>query len=1049
MIVRKPFPPLDTRRAAISALYRADESDVVESLIEEASVTPATRNRITERATTLVSQVRETRLAQGGIDAFMSQYELSSEEGVVLMCVAEALLRIPDAETADKLIEDKIVPADWQRHLGASDSLFVNASTWALMLTGRVLKFDSDRETDLGRVVSRFVKRSGEPVIRRALFQAMHIMGRQFVLGRTIKEALREAREAEAKGYRYSYDMLGEAARTAADAERYFDAYLDAIDAIGTAAAGRGPIEGPGISIKLSALHPRYEYAQHGRVMDEVVPRLRTLAARAKDHDIGVTVDAEEADRLDLSLDVIEAVSGSAELSGWDGFGLALQAYQKRATAVVDWLADLARRHKRRLMVRLVKGAYWDTEIKRAQERGLDGYPVFTRKASTDVSFIACAKRLLETPDRFYPQFATHNALTLATVVEIAGDRPDFEFQCLHGMGDALYDQIVGPEKLNIPARIYAPVGSHEDLLPYLVRRLLENGANTSFVNRIVDEDLPIETLVRSPVTELSGYASLPHPQIPLPVDLFAPERNNSSGLDLSDPEGLRTLDRAVSAHTGPWTASPIIDGAPMTSGVTRTTFDPSDHRRAIGEVVEASAGDAELALSSAVSAFEDWSSAPADERASCLEKAADLLETRTADFIALCGAEAGKTLPDALGEVREAADFCRYYAMMARREFSGPEMLGGPTGEANQISLHGRGVFATLNPWNFPLAIFMGQTVAALAAGNAVIAKPAEQTPLVAAAAVRLLHDAGVPGGVLHLLPGSGHVVGAALVADPRVAGVAFTGSTETARVIAGTLAAREGPMVPLIAETGGQNALIVDSSALPEQVVTDVLASAYNSAGQRCSALRVLFVQADVADRVIEMIAGAMHELVVGPPCYLETDVGPVIEAAALDGLERHSVRMSREGHLLAETPMPVDLPPGTYFAPRAFEIDAISRLEREVFGPILHIVRYESDRLDSVIDAINRTGYGLTLGIHSRIDKMIDHVLRQVRVGNAYVNRNQIGAVVGVQPFGGEGLSGTGPKAGGPRYLHRFATERVVSINTTAAGGNAALMTLDGEG
>ena len=1046
MIIDPALAEVSPLRQALRATYHADETEVVEALLAEAELPAPARKRVAERATLLVEEVRRRRLGQGGIDAFMNEYELSSREGVVLMCLAEALLRVPDADTADKLIKDKLAEADWQAHLGHSESLFVNASTWALMLTGRVIRLDQGQTDDLGDVLRRVVARSGEPVIRGAVTQAMRILGRQFVMGRTIEEALERARPLEAKGYTYSYDMLGEAAYTMADAERYFGAYRSAIAAIGKAAQGKGPIAAPGISIKLSALHPRYLFAQRERVLAELAPRLKALALDAKQADIGLTVDAEEADRLDISLEVIEAVSGDPELAGWEGFGLAVQTYQKRAAPLIDWLADMARRHQRRLMVRLVKGAYWDSEVKRAQEQGLAGYPVFTSKASTDVSYLACVKKLLAAPEAFYPQFATHNAHSLATVMELAGNRADFEFQRLHGMGEALYEQVVEEDKLGLPCRIYAPVGSHEDLLAYLVRRLLENGANTSFVNRIQDEKLPISEIVADPVAKVRGWDRIPHPNIPLPAELYGADRTNSRGLDLSDVPALAALGSAAAeaAERG-WRAGPIVGGQER-QGAAQDLHNPADHRQVVGAVTEAAEADIEAALAQAAAAAPAWDAAPAEARAACLERAADLYEARTSELVALCIREAGKTVNDAIAEIREAVDFCRYYALKARQDFGAPLVLPGPTGERDELSLHGRGSFLCISPWNFPLAIFTGQITAALAAGNAVIAKPAEQTPLIAAAAVRLLHQAGVPGEVLHLLPGDGPKVGAPLVADPRISGVAFTGSTEVARLINQSLAAREGPIVPLIAETGGQNAMIVDSTALPEQVTRDVMMSAFQSAGQRCSALRVLFLQDSVADRMLEMISGALDELKVGDPARLSTDIGPVIDAEAQAMLQAHVKRMTQEGRLIAQARLGADCAAGTFVAPAAFEIDALSRLQREVFGPVLHVVRYASDRLDAVIEAINGSGYGLTLGIHSRIDSTVDYIHQRLKVGNAYVNRNIIGAVVGVQPFGGEGLSGTGPKAGGPHYLHRFATERTLSVDTTAAGGNASLMSLE---
>ncbi|MDX1431697.1 MAG: bifunctional proline dehydrogenase/L-glutamate gamma-semialdehyde dehydrogenase PutA [Gammaproteobacteria bacterium] len=1046
MIFDQPLPEQSAARREIAAWYRRDEGEVVEHLLDNVELDGEALDRIAERARALVVEVRRGRLGHGGIDAFLHEYELSSQEGVVLMCLAEALLRIPDDETADRLIADKIGPADWERHLGHSDSVFVNASTWALMLTGRVVTLRDFEGQTLRSVLGRLVSRLGEPVIRQSVIQGMRILGRQFVMGRTIEEALERAEADEERGYRHSFDMLGEAAHTAADAERYFEAYRRAIDAIGAHAAGRGPIEASGISVKLSALHPRYEFAQRTRVMRELVPRLRELAVQAKSLDVGLTVDAEEADRLELSFDVIESVYRDAALDGWDGFGLALQAYQRRALAAVEWLAELARARGRRLMLRLVKGAYWDTEIKRAQERGVASYPVFTRKASTDVSYLACAHRIFSHTDAFYPQFATHNAHTVAALVEMAGERRSFEFQRLHGMGEALYEQVVGADAMDLPCRIYAPVGSHEDLLPYLVRRLLENGANTSFVNRIIDERAPIEEIIADPIIRMRNTASKPHPRIPAPTDLYQPERRNSHGIELSDPTELEPLDAAMErALAREWRAGPIIGGAAQ-PGSEHAATDPSDRRRQIGVVASADRDHVATAMTRAERGASAWDDTDAQTRARALERTADLMERDMAELMALAVREGGKCLPDAVAEVREAIDFCRYYATRCRRDFGAPVKLPGPTGELNQISLHGRGVFVCISPWNFPLAIFTGQVAAALAAGNAVVAKPAEQTPLIACHAVRLMHEAGVPHDALHCLPGDGESVGAPLVADPRVAGVAFTGSTDTARIIQRTLAGKDGPIVPLIAETGGQNAMIVDSSALPEQVVTDTIASAFQSAGQRCSALRVLFVQTDVADRILDMLVGAMAELSIGDPALLDTDIGPVIDQPAREMLESHAERMLREAKLLYRCELGAGCAHGTYFAPCAFELEDLALLEREVFGPVLHVIRYRASELDAVIDRINGTGYGLTVGIHSRIDATVAHAQRRLRVGNAYVNRNQIGAIVGVQPFGGEGLSGTGPKAGGPRYLHRFATERVISINTTAQGGNASLMSLE---
>jgi RHH-type proline utilization regulon transcriptional repressor/proline dehydrogenase/delta 1-pyrroline-5-carboxylate dehydrogenase len=1034
----EPPPASRGARVRIAPLYRADETQVDETLLAEAALTPEQQREVARQARALVQEVRKRRVGAGGLDAFLHEYALSSREGVVLMCLAEALLRIPDAETADRLIADKIGGADWENHLGQSDSLFVNASTWALMLTGRVIGLEGGEDRDWTNVLRRIVRRSGEPVIRQAVTQAMRILGRQFVMGRTIDEALERAEAMEAKGYRYSYDMLGEAARTQADADRYLSSYRAAIAAIGAEAKGRGPISAPGISVKLSALHPRYEIFKRKRVMDELVPRLVALAGDAARHGVGFTIDAEESERLEPSLDVIAAVAAAPSLQGWDGLGLAVQAYQKRATAVVDYLAELARDTRRRLMVRLVKGAYWDSEVKRAQERGL-GYPVFTRKIATDVSYLAVAKRLLASPDAFYSQFATHNAHTLAAVRVLAGDVP-YEFQRLHGMGEALYDQVVA----EVPTRVYAPVGGHEDLLAYLVRRLLENGANTSFVNRIVDEDLPIDEIIADPATRLRSLPVKPHPRIARPADLYRPERANSRGLDLTDDTVATALARDMEAAAKqPWRAEPLVGGRAV-GGIGRPGLDPSDRERRVSTIVEADERAVATAIELAAGAAKGWDDTPAERRAQALDRIATLYEEHMPALMALAVREGGKTLMDAVAEVREAVDFCRYYAARARADFARPFDLPGPTGEKNRLELHGRGVFCCISPWNFPLAIFTGQVVAALAAGNAVLAKPAEQTPAIAAYAVRLMHEAGIPGEVLHLLIGDGKV-GARIVADGRIDGVAMTGATETARAILKSLAEKKGPIPPLIAETGGQNAMIVDSSALPEQVVQDAVTSAFQSAGQRCSALRVLYLQEDVAERMIAMLAGALQELRLGDPGLLDTDVGPVIDAEQLAMLDAHATRMAREGRLLARAPYRLDCDRGTFFAPMAVEIDSLKRLPGEVFGPILHVIRYRARDLDRVLAEIRGTGFGLTLGIHSRIDGTVERIVHGLKVGNTYVNRNMIGAVVGVQPFGGEGLSGTGPKAGGPFYLHRFATERTISVDTTAASGNASLLSL----
>ena len=1032
-------------RQALHDSHRVDETRIINKLVSFACFTPDARQHILDRARPLVQAVRDRRLQCGGLDAFLNTYDLSTREGIVLMCMAEALLRIPDSETVDRLIRDKIGNTEWEKRLGTSNSTFVNAGTWALMLTGRIVNLEND-DRNLGGTFKRLIARAGEPVIRQAVTSAMRILGKQFVMGRTINEALERARNPERHGYRHSYDMLGEAARSSHDALRYFESYTNAIEAIGAAAEGCPVLEAPSISIKLSALHPRYEVANRDRVRRELWPAVKALALKAKSLHVGFTIDAEEVDRLEMSLDLIEALSLDSELAGWNGLGFAVQAYQKRALATIDWLADLAHRANRRLMVRLVKGAYWDTEIKLTQERGLADYPVFTRKASTDVSYLACARRLLADPGAFYPGFATHNAHTLSAVAEIAGAHKDWEFQRLHGMGEELYNEVVGQDKWGIACRVYAPVGNHEDLLAYLVRRLLENGANSSFVNRIADALLPIETLVSDPAERVASLTVKPHPGIPLPRDLFGACRANSEGLDMYDQDTLDQLRGAIEASIRTaYTASPLIGGHPV-AGPARPVFSPADRRDTVGQVVEATRYDADGAMLRAQAAFRGWEGVPAGERAAILERAAELFQQRLFELVALIVREGGRTQGDAVSEVREAIDFCRYYAAQIREKFVEPILLPGPTGECNRLSLRGRGVFVCISPWNFPLAIFVGQITAALAAGNTVVAKPAEQTPLIAMLAIQILHSAGVPVCALSVLPGDGHI-GAALVADPRCAGVAFTGSTDVARLIAQSLAAKPGPIVPLIAETGGQNALIADSSALPEQVVRDVLASAFNSAGQRCSSLRVLFVQSDIADKVIAMLRGAMQELRIGHPNDIRTDVGPVIDDDARRQLDAHSRMLDSFAAPLHVCTLEDDIcEHGTYFAPRAYEIDRLTRLEREIFGPILHIIRWKAEELDQVCDAIAATGYGLTLGIHSRIDATIERITRRLPVGNTYVNRNIIGAVVGVQPFGGEGLSGTGPKAGGPHYLYRFSSERTLSVDTTAAGGNAGLMSLD---
>ncbi|MEE4638880.1 MAG: bifunctional proline dehydrogenase/L-glutamate gamma-semialdehyde dehydrogenase PutA [Wenzhouxiangella sp.] len=1030
---------VDPAASALDVAWAADETERVRRLLAEVDLDAAAREQIAARAVDLVCRVRERSRDTGAMEAFMREYDLSSEEGVVLMCLAEALLRIPDGETAEKLIADKLSEADWESHIGRSESLFVNASTWGLMLTGRLVRVGSSTARDLGSALGRLVNRSGEPVIRLAIRQAMRIMGHQYVMGRTIDDALERAAHRENRRFRYSFDMLGEAALTASDAERYRHSYEAAIRAIGTTTDNDEIFGLPSISVKLSALHPRYEHAQEERVLDELVPILLELAILAREQGIALTVDAEEAERLQLSLKVFERVLTDPAMVEWDGLGLALQAYQKRAWAAIDWLVDRARSSGHRIPVRLVKGAYWDTEIKFAQIEGLDDYPVFTRKCNTDLSYLACARKILDHPDCFYGQFATHNAHTIAAIAQMAGDRQDFEYQRLHGMGQELYDEVLDSEGFNSACRVYAPVGNHKDLLPYLVRRLLENGANTSFVNRIVDEKLPADEVVSDPISEVERLEQIPHPRIPLPVDLYGSHRRNSRGINFAWDGAADALSEQMDEYgKGQWDFSdqPGCDEARLVS--------PADLSDTTGRVMWASADSASRAVDRALAAQPNWDRRGAHERAAILDDIAAALEANRAELMALCAREAGKTLRDGIAEVREAADFCRYYARQARDHLAEPLELPGPTGESNQLTHHGRGVFVCISPWNFPLAIFTGQVVAALVAGNSVIAKPAEQAPLIALRTVQLMRAAGVPEDVLIAVPGDG-AVGAALTRDPRIHGVAFTGSTSTARLINRTLAERDGPLATLIAETGGQNAMIVDSSALPEQVVRDAIASAFHSAGQRCSALRVLFLQTDIAERVLTMLAGAMGEIRIGPPGLLSTDIGPVIDAGQLEMLQAHAQRMDEQARLIARVPLPEGLPEGYWFAPSAYEISGIDQLDGEVFGPVLHVVRYRARDLDQVIDQINATGYGLTLGVHSRIDRVQKHIASRVKVGNAYINRNMTGAVVGVQPFGGEGLSGTGPKAGGPQYLFRFTTERTRTVNTAAVGGNASLLAL----
>ncbi len=1046
--------------AAFASDYAPADEILVPRLLGETAAGPAVEARIAARARRYITAIREARGGIGGLEDFMHEYSLSTPEGLALMSLAEALLRVPDAATQDRLIEDKLGAADWE-HTAArdSESWLVSATTWALGLTARIVHPPATPEG----IIRRLAQRLGQPTVRTAARQAMRLLGHQFVLGETIEDALARGRESRRKGLRHSFDMLGEGARTARDAERYFASYAHAIESIGRDAEGVLPGR-PGISIKLSALHPRYVARQRERVLAELTPRLIELAATARAYDLNLTVDAEEADRLELSLEVFARLLSEPSLAGWEGLGLAVQAYQKRAPAVIDWLAGAAAASGRRLMVRLVKGAYWDTEIKRAQERGLPDFPVFTRKPATDLCYLACAQRLLAARPRLYPQFATHNALTVASIVEMArdggsGDRA-FEFQRLHGMGEALYAEVHGREGHD--CRIYAPVGSHKELLAYLVRRLLENGANSSFVNAVNDADVPVESLLTPPAASFARGASPRHIGIAMPARLFG-ERGNSRGIEFGSRSELEALRRGVAA-----VRLPIVDAAPSegrrpaiqstkTSSASaqggredavapgrRPVLSPADRSVVVGTVVDADAAMAGAAVAAATDGFAAWDATPAEERAAALERTADLIEGNRDRFVALLAHEGGKTLDDGIAEIREAADFCRYYAAECRRLFAHDTILPGPTGEENRYRLCGRGVFVCISPWNFPLAIFTGQIAAALAAGNTVVAKPAEQTPLVAFETVQLMHNAGIPLAALNLVPGDG-AVGAALVENPRIAGVAFTGSTEVGRLINRALAAKDGPIVPLIAETGGINAMIADATALPEQVADDVVTSAFRSAGQRCSAARLLFVQEDVADTMVAMIAGAAAELRLGDPTDPATDIGPVIDAEAKQALEEHLAKMRREQKILFAGRAPKH---GFFVALHIVGLDSAEALTREVFGPILHVVRWNADRLDDVIDWIGRTGYGLTFGIHTRVGGRAERVARALKVGNVYVNRNTIGAIVGAQPFGGMGLSGTGPKAGGPNYLPRFAHEQVVSTDTTAAGGNASLVTMSDE-
>ena len=1018
-------------RQKIREFYRIDENIAVDHILPAAEVNVSARSRAWDRARKMVLNIRKDQAGNGAIDALLNEYSLSSEEGVVLMCLAEALLRVPDKHTQDALIRDKISQGQWSAHLGSSDSIFVNASSWGLLLTGSLVDYADKHKKDHYGLLKKTIGRLGEPVIRKSMNYAMKVMGNQFVMGETIKAATERAATKEQEGYVYSYDMLGESARTMANANTYFSAYQEAITEIGEVALASGqndPRKVPGISIKLSAIHPRYEFFHKEQVMAEIVPKLKELCLQAKQYNIGLTLDAEESDRLEISLDIIEAIFTDSDLGDWQGFGVAVQAYQKRASYVVEWLRTLTLRTGRNMMIRLVKGAYWDTEIKNTQKDGVSHFPVFTRKSSTDVSYHACANKLLEYRDTIYPQFATHNAYTAATIVELAGDdKAGFEFQCLHGMGDSLYDQIVKGE--NIQCRIYAPVGHHEDLLAYLVRRLLENGANSSFVNAIVDQSQPVESLLEDPVEKTQRLKIKYNNQIILPINLYQAEsdcgRDNSKGLDLTDINEITPLKSALDS----WFIDHQLNINDVPDGATAVR-NPANRSEVIGFHQYASHDDMLLMIDNAETAFQTWSQTPVAMRSALLCRIADILERHMDELIALCIKEAGKVAQDGIDEVREAVDFCRYYAARAI--------------ELNEDDrLEPRGVVLCISPWNFPLAIFLGQVSAAIATGNTVLAKPAEQTSLIALRAIELMQSVGLPRNIVQAVIARGTAVGDSIIPDSRIQTVMFTGSTATGTLISQKLADRGGDQVPLIAETGGQNCMIVDSTALPEQVVDDVISSGFQSAGQRCSALRVLFLQEDIADHVITMLQGALAELHIGNPENLKTDVGPVIDQKALDALNAHAEYMESHGTLLYQCEFSADVPSHSpsnstinnemehtnhfFFAPRLYEIDNITVLKQEVFGPCVHIIRFKGDKIEEVIDSVNDTGFGLTMGIHTRIEHRAIELAKLSRAGNIYINRNMIGAIVGVQPFGGRGLSGTGPKAGGPYYLTRLMKEK----------------------
>lgn len=1058
---------LDTIRDELRAKIHIDEDVCVADLLQTANTDSKLRKKIEQRAHDLVETCRAQRSKRSLLDAFLQEFGLSNREGIALMCLAEALLRIPDAGTADKLINEKILSGDWTGHFNQSDSVFVNAATIGLIMTGGIVSLGDDITANPVSWLKGLTSKLSEPVIRTAMMQAMGIMGKQYVLGRTIKEAVRCGKKGNPEGTRFSFDMLGEGARTMRDAQRYFEAYLAAIHSIGETIEGESAdnvYDADGISVKLSALHPRYHYSHEATVMKELLPQLKKLALAAKQYNIGFTIDAEESERLDISLDIFEALARDVDLQDWDGLGLVVQAYQKRAPYVIDWLAALGRETERKLMVRLVKGAYWDREIKFAHEMGYDDFPVYTRKHTTDLCYQVCAERLLDADDVIYPQFATHNAHTVALVLELAfsnGKQKKFEFQRLHGMGELLYGEALDAKLAtaeDIPLRVYAPVGAHKDLLPYLVRRLLENGANSSFVNRFLDPETPVFELIEDPITQVERSKPYRHPRIPKPLDIYIASghdggnRKNSAGLDLDNPQAVsRMYEIMKQAENKQWQAGPLVNGKLCTDEKANDVCSPTNRKHVVGKCYQTSDKHIEQALTAASKAYGDWDKLGGAKRADALNKVADLLEENREVLMALISEEAGRTVADTLSEVREAVDFCRYYALKAREHFAEPMPLPGPTGEQNELSLHGRGTFLCISPWNFPLAIFVGQVAAALAAGNCVIAKPAEQTPIIAYEAVKLFHEAGIPGDVLHLLTGKGSQLGPKLVPDQRITGVCFTGSTGVAKFINKQLCERDGAIVPLIAETGGQNAMIVDSSALPEQVVDDVIASAFMSAGQRCSALRVLFLQEDIAEDTIEMLKGALEALELGNPAELATDVGPVIDDGAHQGLQEHIDMMekSKSANIIARYADDKTPKEGSFFAPTIIEIDSINLLKEEVFGPVLHIVRYKGKELDKVIEDINATGFGLTLGVHSRVEGVADHIFENTHVGNTYINRNMVGAVVGVQPFGGQGLSGTGPKAGGPHYLFRFATEKTKTVNVVATGGNVQLFNIDVDG